>query len=211
MIQHRALRRPAAALLALPLLAAAACSADDGDGDALRPGADQDGATETGAASPPDPDSDSRGDGGDEGDGGTSSSIGRDGTPTSEEAAPMAIDADAIQFPFAGTEMLCWADADDGDDDTVFGCQGAAAWPATEGTSPASVLLFRLGEDGSPGEIKALQANAPVTAWEIQGVRGGRSYRLGDATIDLTDRERLTFTVGGHSGWVTIDGYGWDE
>ena len=97
------------------------------------------------------------------------------------------------------------------DDDTVFGCQGAAAWPATEGTSPASVLLFRLGEDGSPGEIKALQANAPVTAWEIQGVRGGRSYRLGDATIDLTDRERLTFTVGGHSGWVTIDGYGWDE
>ena len=127
----------------------------------------------------------------------------------------MAIDADAIQFPFAGTEMLCWADTDDGDgdgdDDTVSGCQGAAAWPATEGTSPASVLLFRLGEDGSPGEIKALQANAPVTAWEIQGVRGGRSYRLGDATIDLTDRERLTFTDGGHSGWVTIDGYGWDE
>ncbi|PMC61239.1 hypothetical protein CJ204_12145 [Corynebacterium xerosis] len=63
--------------------------------------------------------------------------------------------------------------------------------------------------------MRAVQANAPVTAWQIQGVRSGGRYLLGDATIDLTDRERLTFTVGGSgetaSGWVTIDDYGWDE
>ncbi|MFD5867651.1 hypothetical protein ACFWGD_03415 [Corynebacterium sp. NPDC060344] len=221
MIRHRALRRTTAALLTLPLLAAAACSATDGDGDPAAAGATETngaGVTaggDSGDASRPNPTPGSNGGGGGEDGEGPSSSNGGDATPTSGDAPPETITADAIQFRFAGTELLCWADADDGSEDTVFGCQGAAGWEATEGTSPASVLLFRLDEDGSPGEIKALQANAPVTAWEIQGVRGDRSYRLGDATIDLTDRERLTFTVGGSgdtaSGWVTIDDYGWDE
>ncbi len=49
--------------------------------------------------------------------------------------------------------MLCWADADDGSDDSVFGCQGAAGWDATEGPSPASVLLFTVADDGE-GEGK---------------------------------------------------------
>ena len=154
-----------------------------------------------------------------------------DGDPITEDTSPepAIVDADAIQFDLGGTQMLCWADADDGSVDSVFGCQGAAGWVATEGPSPASVLLFSVDDDGAT-EVKALQANAPVTAWEIQGVRPGGRYVLGDATIDLTDRDRLTFTVevgdesndgdgatGGDgaktskSGWVTVDDYGWDE
>ena len=43
-------------------------------------------------------------------------------------------------------------------------------------------------DDAKEG-VRAVQANAPVTAWQIQGVRSGGRYLLGDATIDLTDRE----------------------
>ncbi len=144
-------------------------------------------------------------------DSGQDSDQGGDGTAET-------VDADAIQFAFAGTEMLCWGeDAEDGGDGwTVFGCQAAADWESTQGGSPASVLMFKLDDDGAPGEIVALQANAPVTAWEIQRVQPGGTYDLGGAIIDLTD-ERLSFTapVEGKdetvSGWVTIDDYGWGE
>lgn len=230
MIVHRALRRPAAALFLVPLMAAGACSAGDesappeagdhsdaaegGNGDGTGGGNDDGGVDQLGeATSAPSPGLDD------------------DGDPITEDTSPepAIVDADAIQFDLGGTQMLCWADADDGSDDSVFGCQGAAGWVATEGSSPASVLLFSVDDDGT-AEVKALQANAPVTAWEIQGVRPGGRYVLGDATIDLTDRDRLTFTVevgdesndgdgatGGDraktskSGWVTVDDYGWDE
>ena len=238
MNEHRALRRTAAALFLVPALAAGACSTGD------------DGAS--GAAAP---DEANMGVESSEAGGGPSPSVGDDGGPIAEDDAPepVAIDADAIQFELGGTQMLCWADADDGSDDSVFGCQGAAGWDATEGPSPASVLLFTVADDGEgegKGEgdgddrggvgggdaddakegVRAVQANAPVTAWQIQGVRSGGRYLLGDATIDLTDRERLTFTVevgdesndgdgatGGDgaktskSGWVTVEDYAWDE
>ncbi len=222
---HRALRRPAAALLLVPLMAAAACSTVDGGASgAANPGAPT--ATDGTTGAPAE-----RGDGaggdvsGNDG-AGPSPSVNDDGNPTTGEtpAKPVTVDADAIQFSLGGTQMLCWSDADDGGEDTVFGCQANAAWPATEGDSPASVLLFTYAEDragGAAGEgkrdVKALQANAPVTSWEIQGVRSGSRYRLGDATIDLTGRERLTFTVplgdSGKtaSGWVSVDDYGWEK
>lgn len=224
MNERRALRRTAAALFLVPALAAGACSTGD------------DGAS--GAAAP---DEANMGVESSEAGGGPSPSVGDDGGPIAEDDAPepVAIDADAIQFELGGTQMLCWADADDGSDDSVFGCQGAAGWDATEGPSPASVLLFTVADDGEgegKGEgdgddrggvgggdadgakegVRAVQANAPVTAWQIQGVRSGGRYLLGDATIDLTDRERLTFTVEvgdgeTESGWVTVEDYAWDE
>ena len=238
MIVHRALRRPAAALFLVPLMAAGACSA----GDESAPPETGDHSDAAGGGHGGD------GNGGGNDDGGVdqlgeatsapSPGLDDDGDPITEDTSPEPafVDADAIQFDLGGTQMLCWADADDGSADSVFGCQGAAGWVATEGLSPASVLLFSVDDDGAT-EVKALQANAPVTAWEIQGVRPGGRYVLGDATIDLTDRERLTFAVevededndggdegndgdgatGGDraktskSGWVTVDDYGWDE
>lgn len=220
-------------------MAAAACSAPAegaADGGA---GTDAEATVGAGAGAETGAETGAQGDPGGEGGGEPSSSKDDDGNPGTADDAPepVAVDADAIQFSLGGVQLLCWADADDGSDDSVFGCQGAAAWEATEGDSPASVLLFTLGDGDDAGngdgggnggggdgggsgagrDVKAIQANAPVTNWQIQGVRAGGSYRLGDAIIDLGDREKLTFTVpagdsgGTASGWVSVDDYGWDE
>ena len=232
MILHRALRRPAAALLFAPLIMAAACSPSDDGGPDSTADTTARAEAEAGAGNAGEAKAEPGATGGSGGGagGGPSPSIDvdDDGNPITDDAppAPVTIDADAIQFTLGGTQLLCWADADDGSEDSVFGCQGAAGWAATDGSSPASALLFTLdddaGEDAGDGsgaelDVKAIQANAPVTAWEIQGVRAGGIYRLGDATIDLTDRDRLIFAVPvgdsskTASGWVTVDDYGWDE
>lgn len=180
-------------LLMIPALALASCAGGGAGGPGGNAGADTPAPVTDTADRPDDPaksPTPTRGD-----------SDSSDGSTRNDDIT--TVDADAIQFNLNGTEMLCWTE-----DTATFGCQAAADWAASEGPSPASVVLFDLEER----DITAMQANAPVTSWEIQRVRGAGLYRLDDIVIDLRKRERLTFTVAGGdtSGWLSLSDYGWD-